>query len=279
MDRAAAVRPGLRRPRGARGPRARARARAPDAGGLDLPARGAHPPAQYRLPPGRRPRLGRARLLRPAPDPHPQRGPHGGRGHALHAALLGLGRLRPRALRADDRAAHRPRLHPRQRRGAARGPAPDPGGDGDHRRALEGRGLRHGHLRQVGARRTRHRGRAEPPGLRRVVRVPVPAAGAQLLPAHPVARRGARGAGGQRPRPHGRAVLPRPDRGGGARVRARPRARAVLPLRPLHHPAPGTAGPGRLAGRVRGPVGGPSPTRAARATCRTPRPARPTPPW
>ena len=71
----------------------------------------------------------------------------------------------PVARGADDRAAHRSRTHPRQRRDPARGCRPDDG------RALPGARLSDGARRQVGTRLRRHAGPAREAGLRRDVRL------------------------------------------------------------------------------------------------------------
>ena len=80
------------------------------------------PQAEHHLHPVRRPRAGRPGLLRAEADPDAEPGPHGRRGHAVHAGLLRHDRLRAVADLADDRAAHGPLAGPRQPRDPAGGP-------------------------------------------------------------------------------------------------------------------------------------------------------------
>ena len=104
---------------------------------------------------GRRPRLRRRRLLRPAEDPHALDRPARGAGPALHAALLRQRRVRAVAQRADDGAAPRAHPGPRQPGGAARGPVAAARRDGHARRAAQGPRLRDRRDGQVGPRRRR----------------------------------------------------------------------------------------------------------------------------
>ena len=94
--------------------------------------------------------------LRPDEDPHSAAGPHGAGRDAVHAVLRREPGVRALAQRAHDGPAHRAHLHPREQ-GASRGPGAAAGRRHDGgRRAPAGR-LRHGDLRQVGAREDRTR--------------------------------------------------------------------------------------------------------------------------
>lgn len=148
-------------------------------------------------PDGRR-RLRRLRLLRAAKDRDSQhrrvermrRPLHG---HVLCGTALFAGTLRP-----ADGAARRPCADPRQRRDGMAGRRLEPRGDAarfDARRTGPARSrhpnarlghaagrIRHGHDRQMGRRRPRDGGHAQQNGLRHLLRLHLPAAGAHLLP-------------------------------------------------------------------------------------------------
>ena len=151
-------------------------------------ARGRRHPAhaaEHRLHPGRRPRLRRPRLLRAEEDQDAEPRPAGGRGHAVHAVLRRQHGLRPVAVRADDRPAHRPLPRPRQRRQVPLRARPDV----HRRRAAEAGRLRDRRSSASG-------GWAKPgtdrhpdqEGLRPLLRLPEPAPRPQLLPRLPLAR-------------------------------------------------------------------------------------------
>jgi len=129
------------------------------------------PPPQHRAHPGRRFGIRRAGVLRTEENPHADPGPHGRRGNPLHAGLQRLSRLRAVAVRADDGPARRPRLHPRQPRGPARGTGADSRRDGHAGRAAQGGRLCHRGGRQVGPGSARQLRRPAPPGLRFLLRV------------------------------------------------------------------------------------------------------------
>src|SRR5262245_7839977 len=205
---------------------------------------------------GRRPRLRRARVLRPAEDRDAAPRRDGEGGAALHALLRGGAGLRAGALLDDDRAARRARLRARQRRVPRGGAARAPGRHGDAAAPAPAGRLRDGHGRQVGPRRPADERRAERAGLRPLVRLLLPAPGADVLPGSPVARREARGAARQPQGRHGRhAVLARPLPGGGRALPARAAREALLPLPPVHAAAPRAAarggGPGALPRALR----------------------------
>src|SRR5262245_61310338 len=138
---------------------------------------------------GRRPRGRRARLLRAGEDRDAEARRHGARGAALHALLRGGAGVRAGALLAPDRAARRARLRARQPGAPGRGPGPAPEGHAHPAEAPAARRLRDRDDRQVGPRRTEVEWRAERAGLRPVVRLLLPAPGADLLSRSPVARR------------------------------------------------------------------------------------------
>ena len=213
--------------------------------------RRARAPTQRRLHPGRRPRLRGHRRVRPGPDPNAPPGPDGARGDAVHAVLRRQSRVRAFAQRADDRPAHRAHVHPREQ-GASRGTGAAAGPHHDRGRRAPEAGLRHRHLRQVGAGRTGHGGRARAPRLPGVLRLLRSAARALLLSGVPASQRGrgpaaqprARGAAQPRGRPRrgARPLQPGRDRGRGAGLPAAAPRRALLPLPPVHHPARRAAG-------------------------------------
>ena len=122
--------------------------------------------------------------------------------------------------------------------------------------------LRDGGVRQVGAGRSGHRGHADAPRLRRVLRLLRPAPGALLLSGVPASQRregpaaqsraGGAAQPGRRPRRGPGALQPGRDRGGSPRLPGKAPPRALLPLPPVHHPARGAAGAGRCLRSVRG---------------------------
>ena len=183
--------------------------------------------AEHRLPPGRRPRLRRRRLLRPAEDPHAEHRSPGGRRHALHAALQRQRRVRSLALRADDRQASRPRLHPRQPRHAAGRAVSDSAGDRHAGGIAPAAGLHVRRLRQMGTGRARQRGRAAQAGLRSLLRLQLPGRGAQLLSHLPLGQRSQAAAGQSAVRVQSEAAgRRRSARPGQLRALSRPRVRA-----------------------------------------------------
>ncbi len=214
------------------------------------------PEAQYHPHPGRRPRLQPARLLRRDEDPDAAHRPAGRRGHALHPGLLREPRLRPVAVRPAHGPSHRACSRPRQPGDRAGGPDAPAGRDGDAAPAAPGRGLRDGARRQVGARLPRLGGRAPGPGIRRLLRLQLPAQGPQPLPAGAVARPRAHPARRQRRRPGRPAVRARPLREGGPGLHHGQPQAPLLPLLRHDHPAPRPAGPGGFAGGVRRPLAG-----------------------
>ena len=178
-------------------------------------------PAQRRLRARRRPRLGRARQLRPAEDPHALARPARRGGSALHAALRRQRGLRALAERPPDRAASRAHADPGQPRGPARGAGPAPRRRRHPRRALQEGGLRDRGDGEVGARPARLRGRPAQAGLRPLLRLQLPAPGPQLLPDLPLRRR-----------PEAPARQPG--------VRVEPEARRRAPIRPIRGATRGT---------------------------------------
>ena len=166
------------------------------------------------------------------------------------------------------------------------------------RAASRGQGYVTGGDRQVGARPARLRGRPAPAGLRPLLRLQLPAPGAQLLPDLPLRRRppapprqpavpgapeAARRRRPGRPEELRRVRRPglraRPHLGAGACVRPRQPGPSLLPLSPDDRAAPGAAGAGGLAGRVPRASGPTRRTAATTATSRTRRPAPPTRRW
>jgi len=145
---------------------------------------------------------------------------------------------------------------------------------GDARRDPAAKRLRHRRHGQVGTRRSRRPRAPQPAGLRPLLRLPVPAGGAQLLPDTPVAQRRQGHAGGQRvvlrppesrrasrrlrrlrPLP-GHHLRAGPDRRRGAAVHSRQRGAPLLSLLPHRRSARGHTGAGGFAGRIRGRLSG-----------------------
>ena len=151
--------------------------------------------AEHHLHPGRRPRLRRPRLLRAADHPDAAPRPPGGRGDALHAVLRRVDRLRAVAQRAHDRPAHGPhaRAGQRRRRATPR-PRRSAAGDVTVARVLKEAGYATALVGKWGLGEIGFGGRAEPPRLRLLLRLPQPDARAQPLSRLPLAqpREGAR---------------------------------------------------------------------------------------
>jgi len=157
---------------------------------------GRRPQAPERDPLGRgRPRLGRGGLPGPGADPDARRRSPRRRGPALLGGLLRAHGLRAVALRADDRAPHRPRADPPElplgqqaaRAGGGAGAAAVRHADRGHR--PPGSRLPHGCVREVGPRRTPRRGPSPRTGVRHLHGVPLPEEGPRPLPALALAGR------------------------------------------------------------------------------------------
>ena len=257
------------------------------------------PAAEHRVHPGRRPRLVRAGLLRAEEDQDAEHRPAGGRGHAVHAPLLRLAGLRAVAVRADDGQAPRPRVHPQQQGGPARGPAADPRRRGDHRRGAQAaRATPRGAFGKWGLGPVGSTGDPTQAGLRPLLRLQLPATRPQLLPVVPVRQRQEGPAGQQPARARARETQGRrrPDRPRRVREVQGRRLRPETNRRPIAGVHRGTTAvglssrttrrssrtwPSRFPTRSSSPTsasGRKRPSPAAGATCRTSRRGRHTRP-
>ncbi len=117
--------------------------------------------------------------------------------------------MRPLPRDPDDRQARRKGVHPRQHGGAAGGAVAHSRERCDHRRAPQETELRHRRHRQVGPGDAGERGEPARAGVRRLLRLLLPAPRPQPLPDLSLAQRRADRTGRQRRRAPGRAVLPR----------------------------------------------------------------------